>query len=97
MRLVALADVAPAREREPRVAKAGPRCAIGRARLAPARALGRSAELVRSAFWPVACSVTAMVILEEVVIHLAHYAGWPTGQLGFDVLGKVLRELKPGP
>jgi 4-carboxymuconolactone decarboxylase len=35
--------------------------------------------------------------LEEVMIHLAHDAGWPTGQLGYDVLGKVLRELKPVP
>ena len=38
--------------------------------------------------------------LEALMIHLAHYAGWPTGQLGYEVLMKVagkLRAEKPGP
>jgi 4-carboxymuconolactone decarboxylase len=32
--------------------------------------------------------------LEEVMIHLAHYAGWPVGQAGFDALVKVLTEMR---
>jgi 4-carboxymuconolactone decarboxylase len=32
--------------------------------------------------------------LEEVMIHLAHYAGWPVGQLGFDTLMKTLAAIK---
>ena len=32
--------------------------------------------------------------VEEVMIHLAHYAGWPVGQLGFDALIKVAAELR---
>jgi 4-carboxymuconolactone decarboxylase len=30
--------------------------------------------------------------LEEVMIHLAHYAGWPVGQLGFDCLMNASRD-----
>lgn len=43
--------------------------AIVHERLTPARALSRSTELVRGAFWPVAFSVTASVVVEEAVIH----------------------------
>ncbi len=32
--------------------------------------------------------------LSELVIHVAHYAGWPIGQLGFDTLMAVLAEKK---
>jgi 4-carboxymuconolactone decarboxylase len=32
--------------------------------------------------------------LEEVMIHLAHYAGWPIAQAGFDALMKVVAELR---
>ena len=32
--------------------------------------------------------------VEEVMIHLAYYAGWPVGQLGFDVAMKVFAELR---
>jgi 4-carboxymuconolactone decarboxylase len=32
--------------------------------------------------------------LEEVMIHLAHYAGWPVAQVGFDALMKVVAELR---
>jgi 4-carboxymuconolactone decarboxylase len=32
--------------------------------------------------------------VEEVMIHLAYYAGWPVGQLGFDVAMKVFGELR---
>jgi 4-carboxymuconolactone decarboxylase len=32
--------------------------------------------------------------MEEVMIHLAHYAGWPVAQVGFDVLMKVAAELR---
>jgi hypothetical protein len=56
--------------------------AIVHERLTPARALGRSAELVRRAFWPVACSVTAMVVLEEVVIHAGVHAEATVGVPG---------------
>jgi 4-carboxymuconolactone decarboxylase len=32
--------------------------------------------------------------LGELMIHVAHYAGWPVGQFGFDVLMKVVAERK---
>jgi 4-carboxymuconolactone decarboxylase len=32
--------------------------------------------------------------VEEVMIHLAYYAGWPVGQLGFEVAMKVMGELR---
>ncbi len=32
--------------------------------------------------------------LSELMIHVAHYAGWPVGQLGFDTLMKTLAETK---
>jgi 4-carboxymuconolactone decarboxylase len=32
--------------------------------------------------------------LQEVAIHLAHYAGWPVGQLVFDVAIRTAMELK---
>lgn len=32
--------------------------------------------------------------VEELMIHLAHYAGWPLGQFGFDVAMKVFGELR---
>jgi 4-carboxymuconolactone decarboxylase len=32
--------------------------------------------------------------LMELMIHVAHYAGWPVGQFGFDCLMKVLAERK---
>lgn len=48
--------------------------AIVHERLAPARALTRSTELVRGAFWPVAASVTLSVVVEEAVIHAGVHA-----------------------
>jgi 4-carboxymuconolactone decarboxylase len=30
--------------------------------------------------------------LEELVVHVAHYAGWPSGALGFQVLGQLRTE-----
>jgi 4-carboxymuconolactone decarboxylase len=30
--------------------------------------------------------------LEELVVHVAHYAGWPPGALGFQVLGQLRAE-----
>ena len=35
--------------------------------------------------------------VEELMIHLAFYAGWPVGQMGFDVAMKVLAELRAKP
>ncbi len=32
--------------------------------------------------------------LSELMIHVAHYAGWPVGQLGFDTLMAILAENK---
>ena len=32
--------------------------------------------------------------VEELMIHLAHYAGWPVAQTGFDVAMKVAAELR---
>lgn len=32
--------------------------------------------------------------LREMMIHVAHYAGWPVGQFGFDVLMKTVAELE---
>lgn len=32
--------------------------------------------------------------VQETMIHLAHYAGWPTGQLGFEAAMKVFMELR---
>jgi 4-carboxymuconolactone decarboxylase len=32
--------------------------------------------------------------LEELMIHLAHYAGWPQAQVGFESLMKVVAEMK---
>jgi 4-carboxymuconolactone decarboxylase len=32
--------------------------------------------------------------VEELMIHLAHYAGWPVGQVGFDVAMKLFGELR---
>jgi 4-carboxymuconolactone decarboxylase len=32
--------------------------------------------------------------ISEVMIHIAHYAGWPVGQLGFDTLLASLAEMK---
>src|SRR6266481_1298516 len=32
--------------------------------------------------------------IQEVMIHLAYYAGWPVGQLGFEVAMKVFAELR---
>jgi 4-carboxymuconolactone decarboxylase len=32
--------------------------------------------------------------VEELMIHLAHYAGWPVGQVGFDVAIKLFGELR---
>ncbi len=29
--------------------------------------------------------------LQEIMIHIAHYAGWPTGSFGFDTAMKVLQ------
>ncbi len=30
--------------------------------------------------------------LQEIMIHIAHYAGWPTGSFGFDAAMKVLQQ-----
>lgn len=32
--------------------------------------------------------------VEELMIHLAHYAGWPVGQAGFDVALKLFAEMR---
>jgi 4-carboxymuconolactone decarboxylase len=32
--------------------------------------------------------------VEEVMIHLAYYAGWPVAQRGFDIAMKVIAELR---
>jgi 4-carboxymuconolactone decarboxylase len=32
--------------------------------------------------------------VEEVMIHLAHYAGWPVAQVGFDSAMRVIGELR---
>jgi 4-carboxymuconolactone decarboxylase len=32
--------------------------------------------------------------VEELMIHLAHYAGWPVGSFGFDVAMKVFAEMR---
>ncbi len=32
--------------------------------------------------------------LRELMIHVAHYAGWPVGQFGYDVLMKTVAELQ---
>jgi 4-carboxymuconolactone decarboxylase len=35
--------------------------------------------------------------ISEMMIHIAHYAGWPVGQFGFEVAGKVIQAQKAPP
>ena len=51
--------------------------AIVHEHLGVAASLRRSTELVRGAFWPVACTVTAAVLIEHAVIHLTVHQSEP--------------------
>jgi hypothetical protein len=61
--------------------------AIVHERLGVAASLRRSTELVRGAFWPVACTVTAAVLIEHAVIQLTVHQSEPL--LGSPLLGLV--------
>jgi hypothetical protein len=65
--------------------------AIVHERLGPAASLRRSADLVRGAFWPVACSVSLSVLIEHAIIHgTAHTAEPALGSLPLGLLGAAL-------
>jgi hypothetical protein len=65
--------------------------AIVHERLGPAASLRRSTELVRGAFWPVACSVSVAVLVEHAVIHSAAHTAEPAlGSLVLGLLGTAL-------
>jgi hypothetical protein len=59
--------------------------AIVHERLGVVASLRRSTDLVRGAFWPVACTVTAAVLIEHAVIHLTAHESEPL--LGSPLLG----------
>ena len=59
--------------------------AIVHERVRPLQALSRSARLVRGAFWPVAFSVTLMVLVEHTAIHATAHVAEPA--LGSKALG----------
>lgn len=61
--------------------------AVVHERLGPWRAVTRSAELVRGAFWAVACTVTASLLIEHAVIHGTAHTAEPA--LGSRLLGLV--------
>jgi hypothetical protein len=72
--------------------------AIVHERLAPRAALRRSADLVRGAFWAVAGSVTASVLIEHAVIHgTAHTADPALGSLGLGLAGAALATMIVSP
>jgi hypothetical protein len=65
--------------------------AIVHERLRPAASLRRSADLVRGAFWPVACSVSLSVLIEHAIIHAtAHTAEPALGSLLLGLLGAAM-------
>ena len=65
--------------------------AIVHERLGPRAALGRSADLVRGAFWAVVASVTASVLVEHAVIHGTAHAAVPAlGSVPLGVVGAAL-------
>jgi hypothetical protein len=61
--------------------------AIVHERLGVTASLRRSTELVRGAFWPVACTVTAAVLIEHAVVQLTVHHAEPL--LGSPFLGLV--------
>jgi hypothetical protein len=68
--------------------------AIVHERLSPLRSLSRSARLVRGAFWPVAFSVTLMVLLEHTAIHATAHVAEPA--LGSEALGLLAAAVATG-
>jgi hypothetical protein len=71
--------------------------AIVHERLGPVAALRRSTALVRGAFWPVACTVSASVLVEHAVIHGTVHEAQPAHGAAIGLAAAALATLVVSP